>query len=119
MTNPGDIYDSLTTMLQAARDALKAMNLGVSAWVPMSNDTRLVFEKDGSSWELVVSYPNNQRHNVCHAPVHLRLEAAKHLPELKKALKKAYEDRTNEVNQAISHIKDFLIEMKAEGYVRG
>lgn len=85
--------EALSTTIHSIEDRLKLLNLGLSAWVLLSQTTTSIRElgygKNNSKWGLLLRtrgatevFTNVETWHYCDGPLWLRIDAVSHIPDL-------------------------------------
>lgn len=109
----GTHTDQLTEVLRDAEDALDSLSLGVTAHVPLGPEHVLLWQKQGSSWALVVGTGNGEQQPLLSASRRLRILAVDSLAALHTALLVEHARQDQEVIEATARARSFV------AYIRG
>lgn len=103
-----EVTDLLNDALIEVEIALAALQLGVSARVPINSRASLAFEKEGGTWQLVIYSSSGSRGPLLKASRGLRVLATKHLDALLAALLHEVDGELASVREALKTTNAFV-----------
>ncbi len=114
------LADTINTSLGEAEKALKQLNLGVRASIPVRLDDKpvsnksIAFGKHDGAWRLCLVENETKQEPLTSASREMRMYAAVHLPEIVEAMIKAAESELVRVREGVTNVTTFIESLKAK-----